>query len=122
MAEMKELITVEQAERAIRTLALVLPPIGLIVGALVGAVGRRPGRGLLVGLLCGLAGPAVFGLWQMYNAVMGVYGLDSVRGLLVNLALFVAVGVVAGLLIGVLWRRMSAAAEESADSSLRSER
>jgi len=121
MADMEELVTLEQAERAVRVLALALPAAGLIVGAIVGAVRRRLGRGLGLGLLCGLAGPAVFGLWRMYNAVIGVYGLDSVRGLLINLALFVALGVVAGLLIGLLWRRMAGGPGGPPDSSLRSE-
>ncbi len=107
---MRELVTVEQAERVIRLCALALPAAGLVVGALVGAVRRRPLAGLATGLLCGLAGPAALVMWRIYNAVMGRYGLDSVRALLINLALFVVVGVIVGLTIGCVARRRRAEA------------
>jgi hypothetical protein len=102
---MEELVTVEQAERAIRITAIALPLAGLVVGTVIGAARRRTGRGLGLGLLCGLAGPAIWALWRMYNGVIAVYGLDSVRGLLVNLALFVGIGLLVGLGVGLAWRR-----------------
>jgi hypothetical protein len=68
---------------------------------------QRVGRGALLGLICGLSGPAIWLLWRMYNGIVGVYGLDSVRGLLVNLALFVAIGLVIGIGVGLVWRRVS---------------
>ncbi|MCJ7822946.1 MAG: hypothetical protein MUQ26_07735 [Armatimonadetes bacterium] len=107
MAEMRELVTVEQAERAIRMVAVALPVAGAAAGAIAGAVRGRAARGLAVGLLCGLAGPAIWLLWRMYNGVVGGYGLDSVRGLLVNLGLFVAIGLVIGVAVGLVWRRLS---------------
>jgi hypothetical protein len=45
----------------------------------------------------------------MYNGVTAVYGLDSVRGLLVNLALFVAAGLAIGVAVGLIWRRVTGA-------------
>ncbi len=105
MNEMQELVTVEQANNAIKLLALALPVIGLVVGLVVGAIRKQIGRGLLGGLLIGLCGPAIWLLWGMYNSIIGVYGLDSVRGLLVNLGLFVAIGLVAGVVVGLVWRR-----------------
>ena len=105
MAEMRELVTVEQAERAIRMVAVALPAAGAAAGAIVGAVRGRAARGLALGLLCGLTGPAVWLLWLMYNRVVGGYGLDSVKGLLVNLALFACIGLAVGAVIGFLWRR-----------------
>jgi len=99
---MKELVTVEQAERVLRLLAVALPLAGLVIGALVGALRRRLAGSAVVGLLIGLVGPAALGLWRVYNAIMGRYGLDSVKGLLLNLALFVAVGLAVGLVVG--WR------------------
>lgn len=107
MAEMRELVTVEQAEGVIRLAALALPVAGLLLGAAIGAARGRTGRGLALGLLCGLAGPAVWLLWRMYNGIMGIYGLDSVRGLAINLALFVAIGLAVGVVIGLVWRRAS---------------
>ncbi len=104
MNEMQELVTVEQAERAIAALAYGLPATGLVLGAVIGCLRKRLRRGLLLGLICGLSGPAIWLLWRMYNGVVGVYGLDSVRGLLVNLALFVAIGLVIGAGAGLAWR------------------
>ncbi len=102
----EELVTDEQAGRVIVILAVALPIAGVLIGLVVGAVQKRIGRGALSGLLCGLSGPAVWLLWRMYNAVVGVYGLDSVRGLLVNLALFVAIGLVIGSAAGLVRRRI----------------
>ena len=117
MAEMRELVTVEQAERAIRMVAVALPVAGAAVGAIVGAVRGRAARGVAIGLLCGLAGPAVWLLWRMYNGIVGSYGLDSVKGLLVNLALFACIGLAVGAVIGFLWRRQGGAAPERRDSA-----
>ena len=44
-------------------------------------------------------------MWRLYNAVLGRYGLDSVKALLINLALFAGVGVMVGLTVGYLTRR-----------------
>lgn len=104
MNEMTEIVTVEQAERAIRWAAMGLPAAGLLVGALVGALRRRLAQGLGAGLLFGAAGPAVWVLWRMYNGIVGHFGLDSVAGLLINLALFAAIGVACGLAVGAAWR------------------
>ena len=104
---MEELVTTEQAEQVIVMLAMALPVGGLVVGVISGAVRKRLGRGALLGLACGLTGPAIWLLWRMYNGIVAVYGLDSVRGLLVNLALFVAIGLVIGIGVGLVWRRVS---------------
>jgi len=119
MDDMRELVTVEQAEQAIRFCAVALPAAGLAVGALVGAVRRRALAGLATGLLCGLAGPAALVMWRIYNAVMGRYGLDSVRALLINLALFATVGVIVGLTIGCVARRRRAKAARPDTSASR---
>jgi len=119
MAEMRELVTVEQAERVIVLLAIALPVLGLAAGALVGTLRHRLWAGLALGLLCGLAGPAVWAMWRAYNGVIGEYGLDSVRGLLVNLALFVGVGLVVGLAVGMLWRRLAPGRREQQASTTR---
>lgn len=108
---MEELITVEQTERAVAVLAVALPAAGLLIGAIVGAIRRSLGRGLVLGLLCGLAGPGIWLLWRLYNSIVGAYGLDSVRGLFINLALFLSIGLVIGLMVGVLWRRLGGPAQ-----------
>ncbi len=111
---MQELVTVEQADRAIAILAMALPAAGIVVGAAIGAARRALARGLLLGVLCGLAGPAVWLLWRMYNGIVGIYGLDSVRGLLISLVLFVGIGVIVGLAIGLARRGLWAGGGERA--------
>ena len=108
MTDMQELVTVEQAERVIGILAIALPAAGLLVGLVVGAARRRVRLGLGIGLLCGATGPAIWLLWRMYNGVIGVWGLDSVKGLLINLSLFAAIGLVMGVVIGLVFRRRNA--------------
>jgi len=105
---MQELVTVEQAEQVIRAAALALPAAGLVIGAGAGAVRKQVLRGAALGLLCGASGPAVFGLWRLYNAIVNHYGLDSITGLLVNLGLFAAIGLLLGLAAAGAWRRLAA--------------
>jgi hypothetical protein len=108
---MKELVTTEQAEHALRLLAMALPVAGLLLGALTGLLRQRLPGGALVGLLIGLLGPVAFGLWHVYNAIMGRFGLDSVKGLLINLALFVVFGLGVGLAAGRVLARRTAGAK-----------
>ena len=114
---MQELITVEQAERAVAILAVALPAAGLLIGAILGTVRRSLIRYTIVGLMCGLLGPAIWLLWRMYNGIVGTYGLDSVRGLLVNLVLFVGIGLVVGIGIGLVRRQARRGAGETASGS-----
>jgi len=115
---MKELVTTEQAERVLRLLAVTLPIAGLVLGALLGARRRRVAGGVVAGLLLGLLGPAAFSLWHVYNGIMGRYGLDSVKGLLINLALFSVVGLAIGVAVGWVRSRARgrAASPESASA------
>jgi hypothetical protein len=41
-------------------------------------------------LLALAAAPALFGMWKAYNAIMDLYGLDSVFALAVNVCIFLA--------------------------------
>jgi len=50
-------------------------------------------------ILCGLIGPANLLLWILYNAIENRLGLDSVPALLINLAIFVVLGIAIGLFI-----------------------
>jgi hypothetical protein len=111
MNDLQEIVTVAQAERIINLLALALPVAGLLLGVVIGSLRKRPIVGLLVGLLSGLVGPVIWLLWRMYNGIIGVFGLDSVKGLLINLALFIVIGVVIGLALGAVRRRIVRPAE-----------
>lgn len=111
---MEEMVTVAQAERLVLVLAVSLPVVGLALGAVLGAIRQTVARGVVLGFAAGLIGPALWALWRMYNGIIEVYGLDSVRGLFVNLALFVAAGLVLGLVVGLLWRRLGGGVGETA--------
>jgi hypothetical protein len=76
----------------------------LVAAALLVGLGRmrnqpswfRAGLGCAVAILA-------WPLWMVYNRIEDQFGLDSVAGLLTNLALFLAVGVGGGLLLRKLW-------------------
>ena len=106
--ELTELLSARQAELIVAAIAAGIPVLALLLG---GTLGRRTiglGRGLALGGLIGLLGPVCWGLWLCYNGVVGHYGLDSVKGLLLNLGLFCLVGVLAGVSLGRAWRRLVA--------------
>jgi len=110
MDEMREIVTVEQVNALFLALAVGGPILGLLIGALVGARRGQAGRGTMSGLLIGLLGALNLALWKLYNALTDRMGLDTVKNLLVNLALFVGLGVVAGLIWGYLASRRDEAA------------
>lgn len=90
---MRELITMNQANELMLAVLAVAPVVGLIWGA----AARRVVQGLLAGVLAGVGN---FALWRIYNTITDKLGLDTVRNLLVNLAMFAAVGLAAGLMWG----------------------
>ena len=92
---MKELIDERQAHLLMLAVLFAAPLAGLIWGALM----KRLARGLVTGLLVGVGN---YALWTVYNAITDKLGLDTVKNLLVNLGLFVVIGVVAGL-AGAWW-------------------
>jgi hypothetical protein len=98
----KELITRGQADAlfgAVLALGLVL----LLVAAVVA---RGRGKSPLLAALAFGGPPTLVGLlWRLYNAITDRIGLDTVANLLVNLALFVVVGVACGVAWVVLTSR-----------------
>ena len=108
MGEMREIVDVGAVGRLFAVLAVMLP----VVGALVGAVwGRRRGdvrRGTLMGFAVGCIGIVNELMWLLYNALTERNGLDSVRNVVVNLILFVAVGLGIGALAGRVMRGRAA--------------
>ena len=104
---MREIVSPEQAETMVRAAAVALVIAGVVAGA-VGATLVRPRRAApVVGGLVTLAGALVYALWIVYNAVIARLGLDSVKGLLINLGIFMVVGLTYGALaVGVSrWAR-----------------
>jgi ABC-type dipeptide/oligopeptide/nickel transport system permease component len=105
MGQMKELVTPQEIHTLFIALAIGCPVIGIIAGAWFGARKNSLQRYLLSGFLIGLVGPLNLLLWEMYNEITNRLGLDTVRNLLVNLALFVALGLIAGILYGYISAR-----------------
>jgi drug/metabolite transporter (DMT)-like permease len=102
---MKELITRSQTDALMVGVAV----LGLILAVLTFLTARRRGEnGIASAMLWG--GPPLLAalLWPVYNAITDRIGLDRVANLVVNLALFVAVGVAAA----VVWVRLSASPGE----------
>jgi hypothetical protein len=101
MTNLQELISPQQSN-----LIVLLASIGLtLVGAGLGFWAAR-----VRGLIAALCGPLVFVLWQFhtwitrYDPQTGYFGLDKVWVLGLEIVVFVALGVVAGL----IWNRVTA--------------
>lgn len=108
MDDMREIVTVDQVERLFVLLAVLGPVVGAASGWFVGRrSGRRPALAR-TGALIGLIGPANWGFWRLYNSITDHLGLDTVRNLLVNLALFIGVGVALGIVLGLAARARGA--------------
>lgn len=111
---MKEIVSLEQVNALFLALAVAAPVLGVAIG---GALGMRRGafaRSAMTGLLWGLLGPANLALWKLYGSLTDRMGLDTVRNLLTQLGLFLAIGVVAGVVIGRLSRQPDSDRDDSA--------
>jgi hypothetical protein len=112
MNDLHEIVDLATVDKLLMALAVLGPLVGLAVGAGTAGADRKPGA--IRGLAVGLVGTLVFAMWKVYNGITDHLGLDTVKNVVVNLVLFVAVGVVAGLLL----RRMGfgAAVVSAADA------
>ncbi len=72
-----------------------------LIGWLVGHIIKTKG-GFVWGLGAGILN---WSLWRIYNQNVDAIGLDTVKNLLVNLGLFIVVGLVLGLMLGISSRR-----------------
>jgi hypothetical protein len=108
----KEIITREQAD-ILFGIVLIL---GLILLPVAAVVARGRGKSPLRAALAVGGPPTLVGvLWRVYNAITDRMGLDTVANLLVNLFLFVVVGVACGVGWVMLTRRPPVE-EETADT------
>lgn len=105
MDDMQELVSIEAFDRFFAWAAAAGPPLGLLLGAWHGQRRGAVRSGAVRGALIGLLGPANWLLWRMYNALTDRMGLDSVANLLLNLAIFLSLGLGSGLAYGLLLRR-----------------
>jgi hypothetical protein len=109
----RELIDLTAIERLFSLLAVLLPLLGISIGAALHFGRHRPGT-LATGLLLGLLGPANWLLWRIFNGIEDHFGLDSVKAMLINLALFAALGITIGLALRL--RRRSGNSTEGPSS------
>jgi hypothetical protein len=61
------------------------------------------GPAVVKGALVSVVLAALFPLWLVYNGIEDHFGLDSVAALLINLALFAAVGTGGGMALRRFW-------------------
>ena len=90
----KELISLHQAQM-LMVFVLILAPL---VGLAWGLTKKRLAQGVIIGILIGGGN---YGLWTVYNIITEKLGLDTVKNLVVNLGLFVVLGIGIGVGVGV---------------------
>ena len=96
MGELREIVDIAAVNRLFLLLAVLGPVAGSVIGAAIGSRRQRLRQGAVSGLLLGLLGTLNWLLWHVYNALTDANGLDSVKGLAINLVLFVMVGAALG--------------------------
>ncbi|RYG54909.1 hypothetical protein EON80_31380 [bacterium] len=101
MSNLQELVSPQQANLIVILASIMLT----LVGAGLGFWAARTR-----GLIAALAGPVVFAMWQFhtwitrYDPASGYFGLDKVWVLGLEIVVFIALGVAAGL----VWSRVIA--------------
>lgn len=91
---MNELITQRQAD----VLFGVVLALGVIAAPMAAFVARRRRQSAPMAALAVGGPPVLVGLmWRVYNVVTDRLGLDTVKNLIVNAALFVLVGAICGV-------------------------
>jgi len=106
--DMRELISAETAERAINIAVRII--FCTTMAGIVVSSGLRRIRIVMVFAYAAVTAPVIVGLWSAYNwhcrydPVTDYFGLEKVRVLGVNFAMFIATGVA----MGILWALMTA--------------
>ena len=98
--DLREIVTMGQMNRLFLILAILTPMVGVANYLLQSRRGSERASSIRASIFLGLLGPINFLLWNMYNAITDKLGLDSVRNLIINVVIFAAIGVVAGILLG----------------------
>jgi hypothetical protein len=101
---MKELIDEKVFVAGLYAAAGAIAFAGLLIGLIAWRL--KKSRGIVAGIALLLGGGALAGMWLVYNTLTQHFGLDSVKGLLINLALFAVIGVLLGLIISWLNRKL----------------
>jgi cbb3-type cytochrome oxidase subunit 3 len=99
----KELISEEVIELIFKYLAILLPLLGLFLGAIFSAFKKRL-TPLWWGIGLGVIGSFNLLLWRIYSLILDKLGFDSVKAFLFNVFLFIAIGVFLGYLLAYILR------------------
>ena len=88
---------------------LILAAVAVVIAGIALGIASRRSLGsaraaLQRGAAVAFLGPLALLLWWLYNLIEDHYGLDSVPALLINLALFVVVGLTVGAVMAWIWR------------------
>ena len=109
MNDMKELISEDQANQLVLIFSILITLVSLGFGyfwrSRIAKPKRKPFWANVV--LAAFIGPVVWVLWLVYNSIENYYGLDSVKALLINWGLFVAVGLFLSFLFSAVPPRFS---------------
>ncbi len=117
---MHELVSLDKFDLAIRIVGLAGLPLGVVMGAILGRLRRHSGWYVSRGAALGLLGPILYGVWCYYRWTVrldphsGYIGLHKFSTLLINLAVFVVVGII----LGLIYRRILHRPGESGDEHL----
>ena len=106
MDELREIVDIAAVSRLFTLLAIVGPIVGAVVGAAVGSRRQNLRGGALAGAGFGLLLTLNGLLWQIYNRITDATGIDTVKNVVVNFALFALVGLTLGAGIGIVQQRI----------------
>ena len=104
--ELTEIVDIAKIEKLFLILAIVMPILGILLGRMWGNRHSIPVLGTKRGLLVGLIGVGNWLLWRLFNTITEKNGLDTVRNLGINFAVFVMVGIGLALALPRLWGTM----------------
>jgi hypothetical protein len=120
MGDLHELVDLGRIGRLFTIVAIAGPAIGILLGCLYGKRQNNIARGIVLGFLWGSLGVLNWLLWRVYNSITDRNGLDTVKNLMINLAVFILVGVVIGVCAAYISRsprlQLKASSEVQEDS------
>jgi hypothetical protein len=106
---MQEIVTIGAVTRLFVALAVLSPVIGIGWAVMAIARGRDRRQVRYTALLISLSGPVNGCLWQLYNLLTDLNGLDTVRNFAINVTVFMLIGLIVGVVLGRLQPNTDAA-------------
>ncbi len=88
-------------------LAWIFPLLCIFAGMMIILVKQLHFKALVSAFFIGLVGPLISLLWLIYNLITDYFGIDSVKGLLVNLAFFICTGLIIGMILRFAQQRFT---------------